>query len=1031
MRHPVAGILALACGISIAVGVGADSDEASVVRAALPASTRPLLALILDTSYAAPVLTREPYDPARTYSDSPAAERCDTSRIYWRRGPGPLPDCRRQAGLEPFAADSQRGLQCETARDALAIIGFHVAARAAQWRAAAAGGEWAALREDSTGAVECFADADVALAWDRSPFADSHIFYTGNYLNWLRTPVPMVEKSYRELLAGSFAALRATADVDVAWLRVAHDGGDGGYVAGAPMPAAQAADLLAGIAAESPGTGGAPLAETLVESALWLSGGAARFGAIAAADSRAFDGNTAGRYQSPFSHACRPVTLAFVTPGLADGDDLAGNAAASLPGFIADTGGCDGDCLATVARWIAVADLRGDLPGTQSVTMRFLDVERLADPLAVVELVARSLQRDAAVPAPPQLSAPALIASPDPAQASHIVFALSAPRTALRWNGNLYRYALVASDSPLSPPDIEDRDGERAIGTDALPLPNSRSYWSNAPDADLLAGGAAGRLPSAAVRELYAELGDPEITAASNRLSAANPAIHPSMLGLDANDTDSTGELLDWLANDRRLGDYGPHAPAVANYPDARRQVVFAANHDGWLQAFDADSGIELWAWMPAPLLPRLAGLMRNELTTVRDHGIDGALVLHRHDPDGNGRIDTSAGEHLWLLFGLGRGGNRYYALDIGDPDSPRLLWSFALPGEPALESRADPVVTRVVVDGADQNVGRWVVLLAGGYDRRFDAPNPPTTDPASVLHIIDAETANPLWAAGGASDATLPVTGVNASFASAPRALDLDGDGRLDRAYAVDVTGGLWRFDFASGRAPADLSRARHVAQLGTGPQRFHGTPDVSLARFAGGVRLAVSVGSGWLARPLDESIEDRVYAVFDAIDGAAADPLTEENLHDAGAASEAMPASAPGWFRRLDRHGPGEKTIGPSLTFDGALHVQTWQPLPLDPSTPCGPPRGTRRRYAFDVRDGRRHDVVRDAPEDESIEVPGGGMPVAIRFGFPGEFGIGCDGCRPSAFGIAGAATFDTGYAGDPVRTSWRKLAPPPASP
>ena len=1025
-------VLASICGMSVVAGVCADADEASVVRATLPVGTRPLLALILDTSDTAPLTTREPFDPARIYGDDvPVSERCYNSRIYWRRGAGHLPDCGRQAGLEAFPPDSQRGLQCETARASLETVGFHVAGRAAQWRAAAVGGDWTLLREDSTAAVECLADANVALAWDRSPFADPYIFYTGNYLNWLRTTAPPVEKSRVEHLADSLsAALRATGDLDVAWIRVAHDGRDGGHVAGAPMPAAQAADLLAGIAAEPPGTGGVPLAEALVESALWLAGGIARFGVTDAADVRVFDNDDPGRYQSPFGHACRPVTLAFVTPGLADGDDLAGNAAAALPGFVAETGGCGADCLATVARWITTGDLRGDLPGVQSAAMRFLDDERLEDPAAVIDLVARSLQRDAAVPAPPQLSAPALIASPVSASTSDIVFSLSAPRVSARWNGNLYRYALRAADSPVLPPDIVDRDGEPAIGTDALPLPSSRSLWSDAPDADLLAGGAAGRLPAPARRELYAELGDARITAATNLLSAGNPRIHPSMLGLNPNDTESAGEVLDWLANDRRLGDYGPHAPAVASYPESRLQVVYAANQDGMLQAFDADSGIELWGWMPAPLMPRLAQLMRDEETAVRDHGIDGALVLHRHDPDGDGRIDTSSGEHLWLLFGLGRGGNRYYALDVADADAPRLLWSFALPGDAALESRADPVVTRIALDGADQNADRWVVLLAGGYDRRFDAQNPPATDPASALHLIDAESGALLWTAGGASDAPLPLPGFDASFASAPRALDLDGDAQFDRAYAIDVAGGLWRFDFASGRPPADLAQARRVAQLGTGPQRFHGTPDVSLVRFVGGARLAVSVGSGWLARPLDESIVDRVYTVFDAIDATAMENITDADLYDAGNASDAMPVSAPGWFRRLDHHGSGEKTIGSSLTFDGVLHLQTWQPLPADPVAPCGPPRGARRRYAFDIRDGRSHAVSRDAPAEETIDIPGSGLPVALRFGFPGDAGVGCDGCRPRAFGIAGAATFDTDYAADPARTSWRKLAPPPAS-
>lgn len=1024
-------ILALVCGLALAAAACADSDEASLVRASLPAGTQPVLALILDTSPTDPLATLDPYDPARHYGDSlPAAERCDPARVYWRRGAGPAPDCSRQAGLEPFPADASRGLQCESARDSLAAAGFHVASRAAQWRPAVAGGEWSALRADAIDGVECREDADIALAWDRGPFADPHILYSGNYLNWLRTSASPVERPYGVHVAESLAAaLRATSGLEVAWLRVSHDGGDGGHVAGAPMPAAQAADALAQVATEAPGAGGAPLAESLVESALWLSGGVARFGATDAADPRAFEADTAGRYRSPFSHPCRPVTLAYVTAGVADGDDQAASAAGALPGFVGATGGCDADCLGTLARWIADADLRVDLPGAQSVAMHFLDVGQLEDPLAFVNLVARSLQRDAGVPAAPQLSAPALIAAAGAGQPADVVFALSAPRASRRWNGNLFRYAFRAADSPLAPPDIVDRDSEIAIGTDALPLSTSRNHWSDAPDADLLAGGAAGRLPPAAERELYAELGDAEITAASNRLSADNRAVHPSLLGLRPDETGSVAEVLDWLAGVRRLGDYGPHAPVVATYPDADLQVVFAASHDGLLQAFDADSGVELWAWMPAPLLTRLAELMRNEPTTVRDHGIDGALVLHKHDPDGDGQIEPAAGEHLWLLFGLGRGGNRYYALDIADPQAPRLMWSLEMPGEPALEARAEPIVTRIDVDGATQNGGRWVALLAGGYDRRFDAANPPEAIAATALVLVDAETGESLWTAGRLPDSALELPGLDASFASAPRALDLDGDGRLDRAYAIDVAGSLWRFDFASGRAPADLAQAHRVAQLGTGPQRFHGTPDVSLVRSAGGARLAVSVGSGWLARPLDETIVDRVYVLFDAINTAVAGIRTEADLHDADAAPEAMPASATGWFRRLDRHGPGEKTIGPSVTFDGALQVQTWQPLAADAAAPCGPPRGLRRLHAFDVRTGRSHSVALDSPEEDLIDMPGMGLPVVLRFGFPGDAGIGCPGCRPRAFGIAGAGIFSTGYAGDPVRTSWRKLAPPPA--
>jgi hypothetical protein len=86
-------------------------------------------------------------------------------------------------------------------------------------------------------------------------------------------------------------------------------------------------------------------------------------------------------------------------------------------------------------------------------------------------------------------------------------------------------------------------------------------------------------------------------------------------------------------------------------------------------------------------------------------------------------------------------------------------------------------------------------------------------------------------------------------------------------------------------------------------------------------------------------------------------------------------------------------------------------------------------RRLYALDVRNGRSHAVAIESPEDDMTELAGSGLPVALRFGFPAA-AADCPGCRPRAFGIVGTETFDAGYAGDPVRTSWRKLALPPDS-
>ncbi len=262
-----------------------------------------------------------------------------------------------------------------------------------------------------------------------------------------------------------------------------------------------------------------------------------------------------------------------------------------------------------------------------------------------------------------------------------MILGLTAPRARARWHGNLLRYGLRAPASPLAPPVIVDRDGEPAIDPGSgLPWPHTRSLWSDAPDANLLAGGAAGRLPPADARRLHSNVAANRLLDAGNALVPGNPRIDRATVGLGAFDPEALDEVVGWPATQRTLGDPGLHAPLVVEDAASDRAFVLAATHDGLLHAFDAESGVEQWAFLPQELLPRLPELMRDAPAISRSHGIDGALVLHRHDPDGDGRIDAVAGEHRWLLFGLGRGGSRYYALDLAQPADPRLLWSFALP---------------------------------------------------------------------------------------------------------------------------------------------------------------------------------------------------------------------------------------------------------------------------------------------------------------------------------------------------------------
>lgn len=1069
----------LACGCT---GLAAaDPDEAWITRAPLPANTRPLLVIVLDTSAAMNerITIAEPYDPSIDYTPATGTtQRCDPRRVYWRRGPGPAPDCASMTGLAIWRATANAGMHCESSRVALARHGYFVSARAAQWRPV--GKHWGALRMNRDDAVECRNDrgrhgreagqwfaADgpsgpwsampaSEIAWDAAPHGDPYIFYAGNFLNYLAATGRATESTLAESATAMLSiAIDATDELDVALIRLSDRAPDaeGGFVALAPVTAAVAATQLPALLAGMTAAGAAPLAEAMTEVVAWMSGGIVRYGDDARADVAARDPQDQLRYRSLFASPCRPITVALVTAGQPSQDDGAPPVAEGLPGFTELTGGCDASCLPAIARWLTQADLRVDLPGRQFASLAWLtpsptpmpvaesltqaggNAGNAGDPLAFANIVARSLQHDAAVAASAQLSAAGLLSAGDSGHAPAVIYGLSAPRARQRWLGNLLRYGLRAPANALEAPVTIGRDGEPAFDAETgMPRHESSSAWSDRPDGDvLLAGGAAGQLPAAESRRLFSDLTTEDLATPRNRLAPGNASLNAALFGLGAHDPESADEVIAWLLNQRRLGDPGLHAPVGAGNTDVESRTIFLATHDGLLHAFDADTGIERWAFLPKVLLPRLPELMRDEVTTVRGHGIDGALVLHRHDPDGDGRIDASAGEHLWLVFGLGRGGSGYYALDVASPEEPRLLWSLGpteLDDEP--ESWPEPVITRVSINDVGQARGSWVVMLAGGYDRAYDSADPVVGATGATLSILNAATGALLWRAAGSTSLLpdLQAPGMTASLASAPRVLDLDGDGFADRLYVIDVEGGLWRIDLQIGAAPADLARARLVARLGGEGQRFYSTPDLAMIRESGRQELAISVGSGWLARPRDARITDRIYSIRDREPAGASSFLREGDLHDATDSLESMPSAAPGWFVRLDAHGPGEKVIGSSLTFDHRLHFLTYQPAAATASAVCGPPQAVRRLRTLDVRTGLPSNRMNLPGDPDERELPGSGLPSALRFAFPGPWEGACAECRARPFGLVGAEIFDAGFANDPVKTSWRKLQIDPDS-
>lgn len=1093
---------ALALALAFAgPGAGADPDEAWIGRAATAPDIRPLLVLLVDTSesMARALEVAAPYDPTGSYAGA-----CRADRVYWRRRPGPAPDCDGAQWISLAAATERSGWRCRAGSEALASTGVYVASRAAQWEGRPGGGYWRELRAGDDGAVECradrgthggeagpwFAAEDEAapwsrdsrreIRWDAPPFADVHVFFSGNYLNYLAQALPAANTTLYDWLTGQVVAAAASVDeIHVALARLSHDGGagddagEGGMivVADAPLPAGagRIAELLSAWRPAGP----APLGEALTEVAAWLSGETVGYGLASSAapgeplpssaDSR--DPADPGRYRSPYSHACRAVTVGLLTSAAPSADATAAAAAGRLPGF--DPGACADGCLPALARWMADSDLLAARPGRQFAQLHLLvpeasgavavDTARAArsalvdlrDPLALAMLLAQALQHDAAAGARahPRISSPAYL----PADAS-VLYSLSEPRHRMRWPGNLRRYRLAAGGSLLAAPAVVDRDGAPVFdeGTGEV-LPETRSLWADAPDgAATSAGGAAGRLPAPQERGIHADLSDAPLTADANRIAPGNPSLSRELLGLSPQDPRTLTELVEWLqgrdvfdqdldadttAARQDLADPGTHPPAVLRHADGTA-TAFIATSDGMLHAVDVADGAERWALLPRPLLAHAGEVAADDPTTARRHGLDGRLVASVSDTDRDGLIDPARGESALMVAGFGRAGTGYYAVDVSQRDDPGLRWAHSAASLPGFaRSWPEPVVARMRVDPARQSPGLEVVVLAGGYDpaERVGALSEP--DPGAALAILDAHSGELLWMAAGRDVPAADVSpqAMRYSMPSAPRLVDRDGDGLVDLMYAVDLAGQLWRVDVAPAADGPSSIDLRVIATLGNGdqtaPRRFFHTPDVAYEPVGGRERLVVAFGSGRLSRPRETITADRFYAVFDELAGQSPDaaPVTDAELDDVSDATAVVGAAARGWKRRLEAHGPGEKVAGVASTFDHRLRFTTHRPLPPASDAPCGPPPAQNRLYTLDVRTGRAWRRLGDE-ERPSEELAGGGLPPGLRIVLPGEAAGSCttSGCGAPVL-LVGSLARRIEFRKVPVKTSWRQLDAP----
>ena len=289
-------------------------------------------------------------------------------------------------------------------------------------------------------------------------------------------------------------------------------------------------------------------------------------------------------------------------------------------------------------------------------------------------------------------------------------------------------------------------------------------------------------------------------------------------------DTANEGTGLNFrVRSANKLGDIVDSTPAFVGKPNAgypstlesviyatfrtakagRTKMLYVGGNDGMLHGIDTSSGQEILAYVPSKVYSNLTQLTASSYS-------------HKYFVNGSPTISDvfyGGAWHTVLVGSLGQGGQGIFALDITDPTkftesvtnaSNLVLWEFNDADNAATTTSTDgdadlgftfsqPAVGRVCTTRTSGTctASKWVAIFGNGYNNT-DADGNASTTGVAYLYVVDIANGNLL----AKLDTTVGLTATPNGLAS-PTIVDVDSDYYIDYAYAGDLQGNMWKFDF------------------------------------------------------------------------------------------------------------------------------------------------------------------------------------------------------------------------------------------
>ncbi|MDC0173994.1 PilC/PilY family type IV pilus protein [Pseudomonadales bacterium] len=308
----------------------------------------------------------------------------------------------------------------------------------------------------------------------------------------------------------------------------------------------------------------------------------------------------------------------------------------------------------------------------------------------------------------------------------------------------------------------------------------------------------------------------------------------------------------------RTLSPYPQDAPYATFKSEfaSREKVVYVAANDGMLHGFDANNGRELIAYVPDNLM---LGKYSRKITELLDYRYSHRFLVDLTPALNDVFMDADLdGDREWttlMIGGQGAGGKAYFGLNVTDPTkfseataADVALWEFtdaddSYPTAPVtvdetttieplttgtggqrrdLQTVPQPVkdlgysfsVPTIVMSNLKHDgENEWVAILGNGYNS--------TAGIAKLFVLLVDHGADGTWCHPdmihntvlngdlpeqciGKQDFVKIDTGFGAEGGypnglGTPRAIDTDGNGTVDYAYAGDTFGNFYRFDLRS----------------------------------------------------------------------------------------------------------------------------------------------------------------------------------------------------------------------------------------